>query len=136
MKARFLTATVGAGLLAGAVTFSAQAAPPSPAPTRLSAGSAVAATALTCRAAVSYPRPHAGMRETLTVTTAARAQVVTNVHYKTRNTALPVTSADARGSAVESFGVGRPTRGFQVVVSVQVTSAGRLGYCSTSFVPR
>jgi hypothetical protein len=96
--------------------------PPAPAP----------GAAETCSASVEFPTPGDGGDETVYVTSNVPNSTVTIVaHYKTTNHTFTA-ATDARGSASDTFSIGRPTIGFTVAVDVAVGSAS----CSTSFTPQ
>lgn len=75
--------------------------------------------------------PGDGGDETITVHTTAGVGVNLQVRYKT--TTHPFSGvADSAGTAVITFSIGRPTRGYPVRVDVS-TSSGQI--CSTQFTP-
>jgi hypothetical protein len=85
-----------------------------------------------CTASPRDPTPGDGGEETITVHTTAGASVNLQVHYKT--TTHPFSGvADSTGTAVITFSIGRPTRGYPVRVDVS-TGSGQV--CSTQFTPQ
>jgi hypothetical protein len=92
-----------------------------------------------CAVHVNIAHPHAGQTETLTVTsTAGKTTVQVKIYYKTVSHTWNI-KTPAQPKATFSFGVGRPTKGYRVVLNGKVTGAPA-GYktgatCSTSFIP-
>jgi hypothetical protein len=92
-----------------------------------------------CSLHVNIAHPHAGQRETLTVTsTAARTTVQVRIKYRTvSHTWRFVTPAGAK--TTYQFGVGNPTKKYRVTLSgtvIAVPAHYKAGAtCSTSFVP-
>ncbi|MGH3766967.1 MAG: hypothetical protein ACRDTX_17735 [Pseudonocardiaceae bacterium] len=76
--------------------------------------------------------PGDGGDETITVHTTARASANLQVRYKTTTHAFSGV-ADSAGTAIITFSIGRPTRGYPVRVDVS-TSSGEI--CSTQFTPQ
>jgi hypothetical protein len=105
------------------------AAPPSPA-----SAPATPAPVLqgNCIASPRDATPGDGGDETITVHTTAGATVKLQVHYKTKTHPFSGV-ADSAGTAVITFSIGRPTRGYPVRVDVS-TSSGQV--CGTQFTPQ
>jgi hypothetical protein len=100
---------------------------PPPAPSTPAPAPAIAAS---CSASMSNPTPGDGGTETLSVTSnVPNAAVSLVVHYKTKNTSYSGTT-DSSGAGSVTFGIGRPTIGYTVIVDVTV---GQRASCSTAF---
>jgi hypothetical protein len=84
-----------------------------------------------CVASPRTATPGDGGDETITVHTTAGATVKLLVHYKTTTHPLSGVANNA-GTAVITFSIGRPTRGYPVRVDVS-TSSGQV--CGTQFTP-
>jgi hypothetical protein len=82
---------------------------------------------------MSNPTPGDGGSETLSVTSSVpNAAINLVVHYKTKNTSYAGVT-DASGAGSLTFGIGRPTIGYTVIVDVTV---GQQASCSTAFTPQ
>jgi hypothetical protein len=91
------------------------------------------AVAASCTASMSNSTPGDGGTETLSVTSnVPNAAVSLVVHYKTKNTSYSGTT-DSSGAGSVTFGIGRPTIGYTVIVDVTV---GQRASCSTAFTPQ
>ena len=97
--------------------------------------SPVSPQALACHASVSNARPADYTTVDVQVRTGTRARVVTVAHYRTTSH-RKARSASAAGTARVPYYIDGATPGFAVKVSVNVSSGGRSGRCSTSFTPR
>jgi len=100
------------------------------------AGSAPAAraAALRCHASMSNSRPRDYTTVYVNVGTVRYAGVTTVAHYKTVNREH-AGKANAEGNAKIGYYISGATPGYQVNVSVTVTSGRSRGTCSTSFIP-
>jgi hypothetical protein len=82
---------------------------------------------------MANPTPGDGGSETLHVTSnVPNAAVHLVVRYKTKNTSYSG-ATDASGAGSVTFGIGRPTVGYTVVVDITV---GQQASCSTAFTPQ
>jgi hypothetical protein len=91
------------------------------------------ATAASCSASMSNPTPGDGGSETLYVrSNVPNATVSLVVHYKTKNTSYSG-ATDPSGAGSVTFGIGRPTVGYTVIVDITV---GQQAACSTAFTPQ
>jgi hypothetical protein len=91
------------------------------------------AVAAICSASMANPTPGDGGSETLHVTSnVPNAAVHLVVRYKTKNTSYSG-ATDASGAGSVTFGIGRPTVGYTVVVDITV---GQQASCSTAFTPQ
>ncbi|HUN33253.1 MAG TPA: hypothetical protein VMU95_14670 [Trebonia sp.] len=92
-----------------------------------------------CALHVSIAHPHAGQYENLVVkSTVAKTRIQVKIKYKTVSHTWDFTTGSNRQTTYR-FGVGDPTKNYQVTLSGKVISAPR-GYatgaaCNTSFVP-
>ena len=92
-----------------------------------------------CSVHVNIAHPHAGQKETLTVTSSApKTTVQVKIKYKTVSHTWRFTTP-ASTKTTYKFGVGDPTKNYRVTLSGTVTAVPK-GYkagstCSTSFVP-
>jgi hypothetical protein len=92
-----------------------------------------------CAVHVNIAHPHAGQKETLTLTsTAPKTTVQVKIKYKTVSHTWKFTTP-ASTKTTYKFGVGDPTKNYRVTLAGTVTAVPR-GYktgatCSTSFVP-
>ena len=122
--------------VAGLVSVSALAALASPA---YAAARPAAAKADKCSVHVNIAHPHAGQKETLTVTsTAAGTTVQVTIKYKTVTHVWKFKTPKSTKTTYQ-FGVGDPTKNYKVTLAGKVI-AGPTGYaagatCSTSFLP-
>ncbi|CAO5158297.1 conserved exported hypothetical protein [Frankia sp. AiPs1] len=98
------------------------------------AGTAQAATTIPCRATATVAHPGLNQIEPVYVETAPSASVTGVAHYRTTNTRKSGTT-DVRGHRYLKWNISHATPGFQVIVTVTVTSGARQGTCSTSFTP-
>jgi hypothetical protein len=100
------------------------------------AGSAPAApaAALRCHASMSNSRPEDYTTIYVNAGTVRYAGIATVAHYKTVNREHSG-KANAEGSARIGYYISGATPGYQVNVSVTVTSGRSRGTCSTSFTP-
>lgn len=126
---------LGTAALAAVISLTAAAALGGPA-----SAASQAPRADRCSLHVSIPHPHARQTEKLTaVTTAGGTTVRVRIAYKTVSHVWRLKTSASRRAA-HSFGVGRPTKGYEVTLKGTVTAAPR-GYrtgaaCATSFTPR
>ena len=127
MRVRSLLAAsaIGLSLLVAPVQAASAAAPVH----------AAAAVHKTCSASVSVLHPKAGAKETIRISKIApgvKVNVVT--HYKTTKPARATVSTKT-GTASMTYSVGRPTKGYKVVVNVTASKGNTTWACSTYFVP-
>lgn len=88
-----------------------------------------------CSASVSVVHPRARSSEIIRVgRIGAGVRVTARAKYKTTVTTRTANSTKA-GTASVLFHVGRPTKGYRVVVNVTATKGNTSWACSTSFVP-
>ncbi len=92
------------------------------------------AAALRCHASMSNSRPKDYTTIYVNVGTVRYAGVTTVAHYKTVNR-KHTGEANAEGNAKIRYYISGATPGYQVNVSVTVTSGSSRGTCSTSFIP-
>jgi hypothetical protein len=127
---------IKSALAAGLVSVSAVAGLVSPA---YAAARPAAAKVDKCSVHVNIAHPHAGQKETLTVTsTAAGTTVQVTIRYKTVTHVWKFKTPKSTKTTYQ-FGVGNPTKNWKVTLAGKVT-AGPAGYktgatCNTSFVP-
>jgi len=100
-----------------------------------SPATAAPATALRCHASMSNSRPKDYTTIYVDVGTVRHAGVTTIAHYKTVSR-KHTGEANAAGNAKIRYYISGATYGYQVKVSVTVTSGRSRGTCSTSFTPR
>jgi hypothetical protein len=123
-------------VVAGLVSVSAAAGLAGPA---YATARPTAAKADKCSVHVNIAHPHAGQKETLTVTsTAAGTTVQVTIRYKTV-THVWKFKIPASTKTTYQFGVGNPTKNYKVTLTGKVTAVPG-GYqagatCGTSFVP-
>ena len=92
-----------------------------------------------CAVHVNIAHPHAGQKETLTVTTTApKTTVQVTIRYKTVTHVWKFKTPKSTKTTFQ-FGVGDPTKNYKVTLAGKVTVVPK-GYktgstCSTSFVP-
>jgi hypothetical protein len=99
-----------------------------------SPATAAPAAVLRCHASMSNSRPKDYTTIYVNVGTVRYAGVTTVAHYKTVNREH-TGKANAEGNAKISYYISGATPGYQVNVSVTVTSGRSHGTCSTSFIP-
>jgi hypothetical protein len=92
-----------------------------------------------CSLHVNIAHPHAGQKETLTVTsTAPHTTVQVKIRYRTVSHTWKFTTP-ASTKATDRFGVGDPTKNYRVTLAGTVIAApagSAVGAtCSTSFIP-
>jgi hypothetical protein len=105
-------------------------APSTPPPAAIAPPPALAAS---CSASISNPTPGDGGSETLYVTSnVPNTSVRLVIHYKTKNSSYSG-ATDPSGAGSVTFGIGRPTIGYTVIVDVTV---GQQASCSTAFTPQ
>ena len=92
------------------------------------------AAALRCHASMSNSRPKDYTTIDVNVGTVRYAAITTVAHYKTLNREHSG-KANAGGNAAIAYYISGATSGYQVTVSVTVTSGRSRGTCSTSFIP-
>jgi hypothetical protein len=126
---RYVTGVLVA--LAGPVAGAIFAASPA---TAAGTASAAPAAALPCHASMSNSRPKDYTTIYVNIGTVRYAGVTTVAHYKTVNTEH-AGKANAEGNAKIGYYISGATPGYQVKVSVTVTSGRSHGTCSTSFIP-
>ena len=102
--------------------------------TAASATTAAPAAALRCHASMSSSRPRDYTTTYVNVGTIRYANVTTVAHYKTVNR-KHTGMANAMGNAKIGYSISGAKPGYQVNVSVTVTSGRSRGSCSTSFIP-
>jgi hypothetical protein len=102
--------------------------------TAASSAPAASAAALRCYASMSNSRPKDYTTIYVNVGTARYAGVTTVAHYKTVNREH-TGKANAEGNAKIGYYISGATPGYQVNVSVTVTSGHSRSTCSTSFTP-
>jgi hypothetical protein len=116
--------------------------PPSPTPTNsttpahaasrrsASTSSTRRPPAATCSASVKYAHLAGGTQTVYVRSNQYNKAVDLTIHYKTKDSYYSG-NTDGSGRAAISFGVGRPTKGYEVVVDIDAGSAA----CSTSWTP-
>jgi hypothetical protein len=88
-----------------------------------------------CSASVSVAHPKARSNESIRISKiGAGVKVTVKAKYKTTTTTKTANSTKT-GTASALYDVGRPTRGFRVVVNVTASKGNTTWACSTSFVP-
>jgi hypothetical protein len=123
-------------MAAGLISVSAVAGLVSPA---YAAARPAAAKVDKCSVHVNIVHPHAGQKETLTVTsTAAGTTVQVTIKYKTVTHVWKFKTPKSTKTTFQ-FGVGNPTKNWKVTLAGKVTAVPA-GYktgstCATSFVP-
>jgi ribosomal protein L24E len=123
---RFVAADGGIFSFGASQFFGSATAPPGPAPVPPPGPPA-------CSVTMSNSAPPAGGSETATVASnVANSSVNVSAAYKT-TTSTFMGQTDAGGNASITFGIGHPTVGFTVVVTVTV---GNAATCSSSFTPQ
>jgi hypothetical protein len=121
--------TLAAPAAAGAI-FMAPAAFMAP----TAAAVATQAATLSCHASMSNSKPKDHTTTYVNVSTVKDGSVTTVAHFKTVNQ-MHTGKADAKGNAKIGYAVSSATPGYQVNVSVTVTSGKSHASCSTSFTP-
>jgi hypothetical protein len=116
-----LAAPVAAGAIFMAPTATAAVATP--------------AARLSCHASMSNSKPKDHTTTYVNVSTVKDAGVTTVARFKTSNR-THTGKANAKGNATIGYAVSSATPGYQVNVSVTVTSGKSHGSCSTSFTPQ
>jgi hypothetical protein len=99
------------------------------------ASASVRTEALTCSASVSNAHPSDFTTVYVHVRTAGHAMVRTVAHFKTVNSSRHH-EANASGRTTLSYNIGNAAPGYEVHVSVTVTSGSQKGSCSTAFTPQ
>ncbi len=99
-----------------------------------SAATAAPAAALRCHASMTNSRPKDYTTTYVNVSTIRYANVTTVAHYKTVNR-KHTDMANAMGNAKIGYSISDAAPGYQVNVSVTVTSGMSRASCSTSFIP-
>lgn len=88
-----------------------------------------------CSASASVLHPKARSQEVIRVSKiGADVTVTAEAHYRTTVTTRSATSGNS-GAASVLFSVGRPTKGYKVVVSVTAYKGSVMWSCSTYFLP-
>lgn len=100
----------------------------------LGAASASATAKLPCSARMTDSRPADHVTDSVRVTTASDARVVTVAHFSSGRVKKK-TRAGATGHAELAFKVGKAPYGHTVAVRVSVYRGSRYGSCSASFTP-
>jgi hypothetical protein len=81
---------------------------------------------------MSNPTPGTGGSDTANITSNVPSTALTvTAHYKTTSSSYPGMT-DSSGSASVTFGIGHPTSGYTVQVTVDISGKAA---CSTSFTP-
>jgi hypothetical protein len=96
---------------------------------------ATPAARLSCHASMSNSKPKGHTTTYVNVSTVKNADVATVAHFKT-SSRTHTGKADAKGNAKIGYAVSSATPGYQVNVSVTVTSGKSHSSCSTSFTPQ
>ncbi|MCK9921960.1 hypothetical protein MXD61_08690 [Frankia sp. AgPm24] len=98
------------------------------------AGTANAATTLSCRALALVPNPTMNQTEPVLIETASSARVTGLAHYRTTTTRKSGT-ADTLGRAVLRWRISHATPGYRVLITITVSSGSQRATCTTSFTP-
>lgn len=126
MHVRALLAASATGLALLVVPVQAASAAP---------GHAATVVHKACSASVSVAHPKARSNETIRIgRIGAGVRVTVKAKYKTTTTTRTVNSTKT-GTASAVYNVGRPTKGYRVVVNVTASKGNITWSCATSFIP-
>ena len=84
-----------------------------------------------CSASAKYPHAAGGTQTVYVKSNQFNKSVTLTIHYKSKDSSYSGTT-NASGSATISFGVGRPSKGYTVVIDVDAGTA----HCSTNWTPQ